>query len=165
MSVSDTAIRILVMAQYPLARAGLAALLGGFDDLLVVGQTAGAEPWAALVDELTPDVLLLDLPAGDEEALERLERTLAEQAGLAAVILTAGDGRAGAPVAAEGLAEALGAGARGYLPREVAGEELAAAIRAVAAGFLVLAPALAAPLTEGRGAPRAPRRAPGRRRR
>lgn len=138
------------MADYPLARAGLAALLGGFDDLLVVGQAAGNDAWLAAAAELAPDIVLLDLAADDEEALERLERGLAAREGLAAVVLTTGTERDG-----EGLAEALAAGARGYLPREVGGEDLAAALRAVGAGFLVLHPASAAPLLErGPGRPR-----------
>ncbi len=116
------------MADYPLARAGLAALLGGFDDLLVVGQAAGNDAWLAAAAELAPDIVLLDLAADDEEALERLERGLAAREGLAAVVLTAGTERDG-----EGLAEALAAGARGYLPREAGGEDLAAALRAVGA--------------------------------
>jgi DNA-binding NarL/FixJ family response regulator len=135
-------IRILVVADYPLARAGLAALLGGFDDLLVVGQAAGAAAWSADVDGLAPDVVVLDLAADDEEGLERLARGLAARPALAGVVLAAGGGDG------DGLAEALGAGVRAYLPREAGGEELAAAIRAATAGLLVLHPAPAAPLLE-----------------
>lgn len=136
-------LRILVVADYPLARAGLAALLGGLDDLLVVGQATADAAWSTVIDDLAPDVVVLDLAAADEEALERLERGLAARPGLATVALMAG-----AQADGDTLAEVLGAGARGYLPREASGEELAAAIRAAAAGFLVLSPALAAPLLE-----------------
>jgi DNA-binding NarL/FixJ family response regulator len=137
----QSSIRVLVLADYPLARAGLAALLGGFDDLAVVGQAPGGDGLPRLVDDLAPDLLLLDLAPADEEGLERLERLLAARPGLAAVILSAERGE-------DALVDALATGARGYLPREVGGDELAAAIRAVASGLLVLGPVPAAALLE-----------------
>ena len=134
-------LRILIIAAYPIARAGLAAILGGYDDLAVVGQSAGGEGLAALVAATAPEVLLLDRGAGDEEALERLERLLAGRAGLGALVLGTERGE-------DAVLDALGSGARGYLPRESDGDELAAAVRAVAAGLLVLHPAPAAALLE-----------------
>ena len=134
-------IRILVVASYPIARAGLAAILGGVADFVVVGQSAGGEDLAALAETAAPDLVLLDQQAGDDEALERLDRLLAGRAGLTALIL-------GAERTEEALLEALGSGARGYLPRDTGGDELAAAVRAVAAGLLVLHPTPAAALLE-----------------
>ncbi len=134
-------VRILVVASYPIARAGLAAILGGVAGFVVVGQSAGGEDLAALAETTAPDLVLLDQQAGDDEALERLERLLAGRAGLTALIL-------GAERTEEALLEALGSGARGYLPRDTGGDELAAAVRAVAAGLLVLHPTPAAQLLE-----------------
>src|SRR4051794_15426391 len=82
-------IRILIVAAYPIARAGLAALLGVFTDIMFVGQSAGGADWSAVVEETTPDVILLDHTPGDEEALERLEHILAGQAATAALVLGA----------------------------------------------------------------------------
>lgn len=137
----QSSIRLLVVAAYPIARAGLAAILGGYPDLVVVGQSAGGADLAALAEATAPDLVLLDHEAGDEEALERLERLLAGRPGLAALVL-------GAERTEEALLEALASGARGYLPRETGGDELAAAVRAVAAGLLVIHPTPAAPLLE-----------------
>ena len=134
-------IRVLVVAAYPIARAGLAALLGGFADLAVVGQASGTGAWSALLDASAPDVILLDQASGDEEALEGLGRILTGRVGVAALVL-------GAERTEDALLDALGAGARGYLPRESSGEELAAAVRAVAAGLIVLHPDPAMPLLE-----------------
>lgn len=139
--IPPAAFRILVVAAYPIARAGLAAILGGHDDLAVVGQSAGGADLAAIVEAAAPDLILLDHAAGDDEALERLERLLAGRAGLAALVL-------GAERTEEALLEALATGARGYLPRDTGGDELAAAVRAVAVGLLVLHPVPAAPLLE-----------------
>lgn len=137
----QSAIRLLIVAAYPIARAGLAALLGGFADIAVVGQSSGGAEWAATVDATAPDVILLDHTPGDEEALERLERIITGHSGIAALVL-------GAERTEEALLEALGAGARAYLPRESSGQELVAAVRAVAVGLVVLHPTPAAPLLE-----------------
>lgn len=132
-------IRVLIVAAYPIARAGLAALLGDVADLAIVGQAAGGANLGDLIAATAPDLLLLDEAAGDEEALEGLERLLAGGSGPAALVL-------GVERTEEAALAALGAGARGYLPRESSGEELIAAVRAVAAGLLVLHPGPAAPL-------------------
>lgn len=137
----QAAIRILIVAAYPIARAGLAALLGGYADLAVVGQSGGGAELSAAVEATAPDVILLDQATGDDESLERLERLLDQHGTVAALVL-------GAERTEEALLEALGAGARAYLPRESSGEELVAAVRAVAAGLIVLHPAPAAPLLE-----------------
>ena len=139
--MEQSAIRILVVAAYPIARAGLAAILGGFADFVVVGQSAGGDSLATLAESAAPDLILLDHEAGDDEALERLERLLAARAGLSALVL-------GTERTEDALLEALGSGARGYLPRETGGDELAAAVRAVAAGLLVIHPTPAAALLE-----------------
>ena len=67
----QSAIRLLIVAAYPIARAGLAALLGGFADIVVVGQSAGGADWAATVEATAPDVILLPL-IGFDRALNRL---------------------------------------------------------------------------------------------
>lgn len=134
-------IRVLIIAAYPIARAGLAALLGGVADLEVVGQAAGGAALPAAIAAASPDLLLLDQLSGDEETLERLENILRGRTDLVALIL-------GVEGTEEATSEALSIGARGYLPRESSGEELIAAVRAVAAGLLVLHPLSAAALLE-----------------
>ncbi|CAA9561290.1 MAG: hypothetical protein AVDCRST_MAG18-1101 [uncultured Thermomicrobiales bacterium] len=134
-------IRVLIVAAYPMARAGLTALLGGVADLEIVGQTAGGADLLAAVEAMSPDLLLLDQPSGDDETLEQLEQLLRDRGELVALVL-------GAEGTEEATLETLVAGARGYLPRESSGEELVAAVRAVAAGLLVLHPVPAASLLE-----------------
>ena len=132
-------IRVLIVAAYPIARAGLAALLGDVADILIVGQAAGGADLGGIVAATAPDLLLLDEATGDEEALEGLERLLRGGDGPAALVL-------GAERTEEAALAALGAGARGFLPRESGGEELIAAVRAIATGLVVIAPGPAAAL-------------------
>ena len=134
-------IRVLIVAAYPIARAGLAALLGGVADVEVVGQAAGGAALPKAIAATTPDLLLLDQLSGDEETLERLETILRDRTDLVALIL-------GAEGTEEATIGALSIGARGFLPRESSGEELVAAVRAVAAGLLVLHPIPAAAFLE-----------------
>jgi DNA-binding NarL/FixJ family response regulator len=136
-----TPIRVLIVAAYPMARAGLAALLGGVPDIAVAGQTAGGAGLAMLIEQTMPTILLIDQPGDDEEALDRLAAILAGGTNLIALVL--GDDQT-----AETLSASLGAGVRGYLPRESSGGELIAAVRAVAAGLLVLDPTAAAELLD-----------------
>jgi DNA-binding NarL/FixJ family response regulator len=119
-------VRVLVISDDALARAGLATLIGGRDGLEVVGQGAAAEA-PALAVAREPDVVAWDLGPGGEPtaALGRLE------APTLALLWEESQGP-----------EALAQGARGVLLRDAAPDRLAAALDAVARGLLVVDPAL-----------------------
>ena len=118
---------MLVVSGDPLARAGLALLLGGQAGITVSGQVAPDEDWPGSED---PDAVLWDLGLGLRLGLEEL-RAL-EGLPVVAVVADEADAR-----------EALAAGARGALPRTADGDVLAAALRAVALGLVVLDEAFA----------------------
>ncbi len=118
---------MLVVSGDPLARAGLALLLGGQEGITVSGQVAPEEDWPGPDD---PDAVLWDLGLGLRLGLEEL-RSLE---GLPVVAIAADEADA---------REALAAGARGALPRTADGDLLAAALRAVALGLVVLDAAFA----------------------
>lgn len=136
-------LRVLVVADDPLTRAGLAALLSGPLGCTVVGQVTGDADLRTEVAVARPDVILWDLgwdplsPAtGSASSLERLADQVAEI-----------DVPVVALVAEEAYTRAVWtAGARGLLPRDVDAEELAAALVAVVRGLVVLTPALAGAL-------------------
>jgi two-component system, NarL family, nitrate/nitrite response regulator NarL len=115
-------LRVLVVSGDPLARAGLALLLGGQTGITVSGQVAPDEDWP---DSENPDAVLWDLGLGLRLGLEEL-RSLE---GLPVVAVVADE---------EDAREALAAGALGALPRTADGDLLAAALRAVALGLVVL---------------------------
>ncbi len=127
---SDARIRVLIVAAYPMARAGLAALLGGVSGVVVVGQVSGGETLTEEVNSTAPTVLLLDLPEDETEILVTLSQLLASQPTLSALVV-------GSEPDQETLIDLLSNGARGFLPRESTGDELVAAVQAVAAGLIV----------------------------
>jgi two-component system, NarL family, nitrate/nitrite response regulator NarL len=113
-------IRILVIGDDPLARAGLVALVSGRDELLVIGQDSVGE---TLRLATAADVVLWD--AGSSAlALD------AEDHGAARIIVLTNDERQ--------AVQALAEGARGALPREVSADRLVMAVSAVYEGLLVI---------------------------
>jgi DNA-binding NarL/FixJ family response regulator len=128
-------IRVLIVADDPLARAGLAALLNGQPGCIVVGQVAGDEKLPETLDVYRPDVLVWDL--GWDSSSE--PETLNDLA----------DG--GPPIIAllpeESQAAAIWtAGARGLLLRDTSADRLLAALQAVIEGLAVFDPALVSAL-------------------
>ena len=125
-------VRILVVDDHAVTRAGIARLLANADPgLHVVGEAAtGAEAfieWRAL----RPDVVLMDLQMLDGDGIDAIARIRAEdaEASVIAVSAFASD---------ELVAGAFRAGARGYIGKEASGMDLARAIRAAARGEVVV---------------------------
>jgi len=126
---SPSLLRVLVVASYPSARAGLRAMLDGRDGLVVVGEAASLDD----TGEFAPghaDVLVLELDADVPAVVGSLDLP---------VVLIGTD---------PGTFRARGAGSRpgALLLRDAGAAEIAAAVRAAARGLVVLDPAVAAAL-------------------
>jgi DNA-binding NarL/FixJ family response regulator len=121
-----------VVADDPLARAGLATLLAEQPGIEISGQVPGESDLAVALQVYRPDVVLWDLGWDPALSLERLA-DLTED-GPPVVALIPGDVH---------TADAWIAGARGLLLREVSAERLLATLSAVARGVLVFDPELA----------------------
>ena len=118
--------RVLVVAEDPLARAGLAALLSAEDTLVVAGRSAPDEDLPAAVEALQPDVIAWDLGWQGENGLARLaESSLG--APVVALVSEEADARA-----------ALEASAAGALRRNADGPRIAAGLVAAAANMIVV---------------------------
>jgi DNA-binding NarL/FixJ family response regulator len=147
MSDDHRVVRVLLVDDHPVVRAGLRALIDGLDDVEVVGEAhdlASAERLAVLD---RPDVVLMDLNLGDgpggAEVTARL-RALPDAPEV--LILTTYDTESD-------ILRALDAGAKGYLLKDAPADELFAAIRATARGETVLASSVAALLVRRASSP------------
>ncbi|MCL2594457.1 MAG: response regulator transcription factor, partial [Promicromonosporaceae bacterium] len=131
-------IRVLVVDDHPLVRAGIVAALSNLPDMVVVGQVGDGSQAIAAVAELAPDVVLMDLRMPILNGVEATVRIVKNGGQVPRVlVLTTIDTDAA-------IVHAVKAGAAGYLLKDIPAEELIDAVRAVAAGRYVLESAMAA---------------------
>ncbi|PRY58230.1 LuxR family two component transcriptional regulator [Knoellia remsis] len=139
-------IRILVVDDHPVVRAGMVALLGEVDGFDVVGEAGNGAEALALAPRLDPDIVLMDLRMPVMDGAEATARLRDQPGAPQVLVLTTYDTDAD-------IVRAVEAGARGYLLKDTAPTALAEAIRRAAAGETVLAPPVAAKLAERLRAP------------
>ncbi len=130
MNASLHDLRLLVLADDPLARAGLAALLGQQAGCQVVGQAAADADLAAEVEAARPDAVIWDLGWAPAAALERLA---GQSVALPPVLVLLPDS-----AAAGSALRAWQAGAAGLLHRNAAAAAMVAGAASIAAGQIVL---------------------------
>ena len=136
-------IRLLVVEDQPIVRAGFRALLDAESDLEVVGEAATGRAAVALSIELKPDLVLMDVRMPEMDGLEATRR-ITEQSDLAGtrvLVLTTFE-------LDEYVFGALRAGASGFLLKGGEPTDLINAIRIVAAGESLLAPSVTRRLIE-----------------
>ncbi|WP_432119437.1 response regulator transcription factor [Streptomyces sp. bgisy032] len=130
-----TAIRVLLVDDDPLVRAGLSLMLGGADDIDIVGEAADGAEVEALVDRTHPDVVLMDIRMPGVDGLTATERLRGRGQAPQVVVLTTFH-------ADEQVLRALRAGAAGFVLKDTPPAEILTAVRRVAAGDPVLSPAV-----------------------
>jgi DNA-binding NarL/FixJ family response regulator len=129
-------IRVLLVDDHQLVRAGLASLLGAAEDVRVVGQAGDGAAAVERARELTPDVILMDLSMPVLDGVEATRRILAELPATQVLVLTSFSDRTR-------VDQALGAGAIGYLLKDSEPDDLLGAVRAAARGESPLDPRVA----------------------
>ncbi len=139
-------IRVVIVDDHPIVRAGLVGLVDAADDLEVVGTGATGIDAVSLATALTPDVVLMDLRMPELDGDEATARILAAVPATRVVILTTYE-------TDDAILRAIGAGASGYLLKAAPEAELLAGIRAVAAGEVALAPSVSRVLVRRAAAP------------
>jgi len=133
-------IRLLLADDHRMLREGLSRSMAdeGFD---VVGQADNGEEAVRLVAELQPDIVLMDVSMPEMDGVEAT-RVIAESGSLTRVIMLT------MHADKEVLAEAIRAGASGYLVKDCSTEEVADAVRTAARGDTALSPKLAATMLD-----------------
>ncbi|WP_249521129.1 response regulator transcription factor [Microbacterium sp. ER1] len=127
-------IRVLLVDDHALLRAGFRTILDTQPDITVVGEAStGAEAVAQAAD-LRPDVITMDVQMPDMDGIEATRRLVADPSVSAAIAIVTTFDRD------DYLYQALEAGASGFLLKNAGAEDLISAVRALAAGDGMLAP-------------------------
>ena len=144
-------IRVLVVDDDALVRAGLSMLLAGAEDIELVGEAADGSEVADAVAECRPDVVLMDIRMPRIDGLAATELLRAHEDAPEVIVLTTFE-------ADDYVLRALRAGASGFLLKDTPPAEIVRAVRAVAAGEPMLSPTITRRLighvTEGEGGER-----------
>ncbi|MFJ2893333.1 response regulator [Streptomyces sp. NPDC087218] len=128
-------VRIAVVDDDPLVRAGLALMLGGADDIRIVGEAADGADVADLVDRVRPDVVLMDIRMPVVDGLTATEALRARPDAPEVIVLTTFH-------ADEQVLRAIRAGAAGFVLKDTPPAQIVESVRRVAAGDPVLSPAV-----------------------
>ena len=120
-------IRILIVDDHPVVCAGLASMLAGHEEFEVVGSVASGERALAVIRQLAPDVILLDLRMPGMDGIAVLHALKSMASPPHALILTSFEKD-------EDIYRAIRAGAQGYLLKDTTESEMVAAISVVDAG-------------------------------
>lgn len=135
-------IRVLVVDDQALVRAGFEVLVESADDLVVVGSAANGQEAVDLAATTSPDVILMDIRMPVMDGLESTATILSrEGSGARVLMLTTFD-------LDEYVYAALKAGASGFMLKDTPPAELLAGIRVVAAGEALLSPSVTRQLIE-----------------
>jgi len=134
-------IRVLVVDDHTLVRDGIRALLQLVADVEVVGEATNGKEALEKVEELTPDVVLMDLAMPIMGGLEATRRIRRQFPGTKVLALTQYDD-------SEYVVPIIEAGARGFVTKMAAFSELTSAIQAVYRGESFLSPSAAAALVQ-----------------
>ena len=138
-------IRVLLADDHGVIRDGLGRLIGGLEDVELVGTAADGADAIDKAKQLQPDVVVMDLDMPRVDGIEATRKILAEQQ-TNVLVLTAFSDRAR-------ILGALEAGACGYLLKDAASEDVAEGIRAAARGESPLDPRAARTVLSARSEP------------
>ena len=136
-----TPIRILLVDDHAVVRAGLRMLLGADPELQIVGEAENGAQALRLTDELAPDVVLMDISMPDMNGIEATRKIKGQNPNVVVLALTMHEDD-------QYFFEMLAAGASGYVPKRAAPNDLLSAIHAVHNGGVFLFPSVARVLVQ-----------------
>lgn len=131
----QTPIRVALADDHSMVRQALARILEESGEISIVSQASNTTETVAAVNDLRPDVLVLDYSMPDKDAPQVIERLLRHPSGLKILVLTVHEN-------IHYAIRVLESGAHGYLIKSAAVEELVEAIRTVQQGGLYVSPGM-----------------------
>lgn len=135
------AIRILLADDHGLIRAGLRLLLNDVPDFEVIGEAENGKSTLRLVEELKPDIVVMDISMGDMNGIEATRKLgkISPETKVIALTVHEDEGM---------LREMINAGAEGYVIKRAAETDLIHAINAVSQGYMYVHPAMISTLVK-----------------
>lgn len=121
------AIRVLVVDDHQLVREGLKAMIDQEEDITVVGEASDGAEALAMVRELAPNVVLMDIRMPKMDGLEATRRLKTDCPGTSVIMISVYDNEAY-------VVDAIRAGAAGYILKDVSRDLLVHTVKAVSAG-------------------------------
>jgi two-component system, NarL family, response regulator len=141
-------IRVVIVDDHPVVLQGLTAILKSAKDIKVVGEATDGDQTCELYDQLSPDVLMLDLRMPTKDGLEVVAELMSRPRVPKPRIIVMSTYRS-----EEDIRRALAAGAKGYLVKGASPQQIREAVRRVAEGEVFLPPTIAAKLAESMSHP------------
>ncbi len=137
-------IRVLLVDDHQLVRAGVTTLLQSDPEITVVGEARNGREAVESVEGIGPDVVLMDLSMPEMDGVEATRAVLARQPSTKVLVLTSFSDR-------QRVKEVLAAGAIGYVLKDSEPADLLAAVHAAARGHVPIDPRVAAALLPAAG--------------
>ena len=138
-------VRVLIVDDHAVVRAGLRLLIDAEDDLEAVGEAGNARDAVFQARALKPDVVLMDVVMPDQSGIDVVPTILHERPEIKVLVLSMQDDP-------QYVRQAFAAGASGYVLKEAADTEVVSAIREVAKGGSYVHPTLGARLVAAESA-------------
>jgi DNA-binding NarL/FixJ family response regulator len=121
-------ISVLIADDHPVVRLGLAAILNSQNDMEIVAEATDGEETCELYDQLSPDVLMLDLRMPKKDGLQIVAELMSQRVSKPRiVVMTSSDQE-------QNIRRALSAGVKGFLAKRSHPEQIREAVRRVAQG-------------------------------
>lgn len=139
--MAGRSIRVLLVDDHVVVRRGLALLLASLGNFVVCGEAADGDEAIRVFSEVHPDLILMDLSMPRLNGLEATRRLRQSHLGARILVLSMHDDE-------EFVAQALLAGAGGYVVKQSTPEELRLAMETVAAAGVFISPAVARPIVD-----------------
>ena len=142
-SPSGEMIRVLLVDDHNLVRAGVKLVLRAFPEIVVVGEASDGNQALALATRLRPDIVVMDLDMPNGDGITATRSLQQELPGVRVLIVTM-------HTEEERLLPLLAAGARGFLSKAAVDRDLGDAIRVIASGDIYVRPAVSNELAKAR---------------